>query len=100
MTQWRANVTRCGLNVDLDEREEAVMAGSEYDELSAKIEELRAGEGELLREEGALGAKCDAQGRELRQILALIADGRVDDARRRLRYEMTAAGEAWPAAAS
>lgn len=98
-TQWRANVTLCGLNVDLDECEEVVMAG-EYDELSANIEQLRGSEGELLRQEGALGAKCDAQGRELRQILALIADGRVDDARRRLRYEMTAAGEVWPAASA
>ncbi|HEX5480875.1 MAG TPA: GH25 family lysozyme, partial [Dehalococcoidia bacterium] len=30
MTQWRANVTVCGMNVDLDEREEVGMAGSEY----------------------------------------------------------------------
>ena len=100
MTQWRADVTLCGLNVDLDEREEVVMAASEYDDLSAKIEQLRTGEGALLRQEGALGAKCDAQGRELRQIIALVADGRIDDARRRLRYEMTAAGEAWPAVTS
>ena len=96
-TQWRANVTLCGVNVDLDVREEDEgMSSVEYESLTARIEQLRAAEGELLRQEGALGAKCDAQGRELRQILALIADGRIDDARRRLRYEMTAADEPWP----
>lgn len=100
ITQWHDTTELCGVSLDLDEvvEEDAGLSTLEYDELQAALKQLRDGEAALLQQEGVLGAKCDAAGRELRHILALLADGRAGEAAQRLRFEMTAAGESWPPA--
>ncbi|MBF6599517.1 MAG: hypothetical protein IVW36_03280 [Dehalococcoidia bacterium] len=101
MTQWHDTTRLCGVSLDFDEREEEDgLSTTEYEALQAELSELRSGIGALLRQEGVLGARSDALGREVRQILALIADGRTPEAAQRLRFQMTAAGEAWPPVAS
>ncbi len=99
ITQWHDSTELCGLTVCLDEAHEEVseMTAREYDELKTETAALREAVGALLRHEGALGAKCDANARELRRLLALIVDGRAAEAKQRLRFEMTAAAEPWPA---
>ncbi|HZP58413.1 MAG TPA: hypothetical protein VFC53_12805 [Dehalococcoidia bacterium] len=97
MTQWHDTTARCGVTLCLDETEDSM------DEPLLDPRTTRDALAELLRQEGVLGARIDrvaddlrATGAEFRRLIALLCDGHTEDARRRLRYEMAAAGESWP----